>query len=91
MRQFWQSMEEPDQAALLRMSLGELSGYPELAVFHTTEVIGRAVSRLEAVLRDGVRRGEVQPIDVRTDRLHACLQNQVGNLCCAGRAVERGG
>jgi AcrR family transcriptional regulator len=66
MRQFWRSMEEPDQAALLRMSLSELSGYPELAVFHATEVIGRAVSRLEAVLRDGVRRGEVEPIDVRT-------------------------
>jgi AcrR family transcriptional regulator len=26
MRQFWRSMEEPDQAALLRMSLSELSG-----------------------------------------------------------------
>jgi TetR/AcrR family transcriptional regulator len=66
MRQFWRSMEEPEQAALLRMSLSELSGYPELAVFHASEVIGRAVSRLEAVLRDGVRRGEVQLIDVRT-------------------------
>ena len=66
MRQFWRSMEEPDQAALLRMSLSELSGYPELAVFHATEVIARAVSRLEDVLRDGVRRGEVQPMDVRT-------------------------
>ena len=66
MRQFWRSMEEPEQAALLRMSLSELSGYPELAVFHASEVIGRAVSRLEAVLRDGVRRGEVQPVDVRT-------------------------
>jgi AcrR family transcriptional regulator len=65
-RQFWRSMEEPDQAALLRMSLSELSWYPELAVFHASEVIGRAVTRLEAVLRDGVRRGEVQSIDVRT-------------------------
>jgi AcrR family transcriptional regulator len=65
-RQFWRSMEEPDQATLLRMSLGELSGYPELAVFHASEVIGRAVSHLEAVLRDGVRRGEIHPTDVRT-------------------------
>ena len=66
MRHFWRSMEEPDQAALLRMSLSDLSGYPELAVFHATEVIGRAVSRLEDVLREGVRRGEAQPIDVRS-------------------------
>jgi AcrR family transcriptional regulator len=66
LRHFWESMEEPDQAALLRLSLSELPEYPDLAVFHSTEVIGRAVTRLEAVLREGVRRGEVKPIDVRT-------------------------
>jgi TetR/AcrR family transcriptional regulator len=66
MRQFWRTMEEPDQAALLSLSLGELSGYPELAVFHTTEVIGRAVGRLEAMLSEGIRRGEIRLLDVRT-------------------------
>jgi len=66
MRQFWRTMEEPDQAALLRLSLSELSGYPELAVFHATEVIGRTVGRLEAVLSEGARRGEIHPLDVRT-------------------------
>jgi TetR/AcrR family transcriptional regulator len=66
MRQFWQTMEEPDQAALLRLSLGELSAFPELAVFHTTEVIGRAVARLEVMLSEGVRRGEIHLLDVRT-------------------------
>jgi AcrR family transcriptional regulator len=65
-RQFWRTMEEPDQAALLRLSLGELSAFPELAVFHTTEVIGRAVGRLEALLTEGVRRGEIPLCDVRT-------------------------
>ncbi len=66
MRQFWQAMEEPDQAALLRLSLSELSGYPELAVFHATEVIGRAAGRLESVLGEGARRGEIHPMDIRT-------------------------
>ena len=66
MRQFWQAMEEPDQAALLHLSLSELNRYPELAVFHATEVIGRAVSRLEDVLGEGVRRGEIHPVDIRT-------------------------
>jgi AcrR family transcriptional regulator len=66
MRQFWRAMEEPDQAALLRLSLSELSGYPELAVFHATEVIGRAVGRLEGVLGEGARRGEIHPMDIRT-------------------------
>jgi AcrR family transcriptional regulator len=65
-RQFWRTMEEPDQAALLRLSLGELSAFPELAVFHTTEVIGRAVGRLEALLTEGIRRGEIQLCDVHT-------------------------
>jgi AcrR family transcriptional regulator len=65
-RHFWRSMEEPDQAALLRLSLSELSGYPELAVFHATEVIGGAVGRLEAVLSEGARRGEVDSVDIRT-------------------------
>jgi TetR/AcrR family transcriptional regulator len=66
MRQFWRAMEEPDHAALLRWSLSELPGYPELAVFHTSEVIGRAGGRLEAVLGDGARRGEIHPGDIRT-------------------------
>jgi AcrR family transcriptional regulator len=66
MRHFWQAMEEPDQAALLRLSLSELGGYPELAVFHATEVIGRAVGRLEGVLGEGARRGEIHPVDIRT-------------------------
>jgi AcrR family transcriptional regulator len=66
MRHFWRTMAEPDQAALLRLSLGELSGFPELAVFHTTEVIGRAVGRLETMLSEGARRGEIHLPDVRT-------------------------
>ena len=66
MRHFWRAMEEPDQAALLRLSLSELSGYPELAVFHATEVIGRAGGRLEAVLGEGAQRGEIHPVDIRT-------------------------
>jgi AefR-like transcriptional repressor, C-terminal domain len=66
MRRFWRTMEEPDQAALLRLSLGELSGFPELAVFHTTEMFGRAVGRLETMLSEGARRGEIHRPDVRT-------------------------
>lgn len=66
MRHFWRTMEQPDQAALLRLSLGELAGFPELAVFHTTEVIARAVGRLEAMLSEAARLGEIRPLEVRT-------------------------
>ena len=65
MRQFWRAMEQEDQAALLRLSLSELVGYPELAVFHATEVIGRAVGRLEGMLGEGARRGEIHAVDIR--------------------------
>ncbi|HTO74202.1 MAG TPA: TetR/AcrR family transcriptional regulator [Gemmatimonadales bacterium] len=65
MRQFWRAMETQDQATLLRLSLSELSEYPELAVFHTTEVIVRAVGRLEGILSEGVRRGEIHLGDIR--------------------------
>jgi AcrR family transcriptional regulator len=65
-RQFWRAMEGREEAALLRLSLSELPGYPELAVFHATEVIGRAVGRLESMLGEGVRRGEIRLPDIRT-------------------------
>jgi hypothetical protein len=35
-------------------------------VFHTTEVTGRAIGRLEAMLSEGVRSGEIPLLDVRT-------------------------
>lgn len=64
-REFWGTMTQPEQAALLRLSLGELSTFPELAVFHATEVIGRAITRLEGMLTEATRRGEIRPRDIR--------------------------
>ena len=57
-RWFWQTMDEPEYAALLRLSMVELTRFPELAVFHATEVTGRAVRQLERTLADGVAQGE---------------------------------
>lgn len=65
-RQFWRTMAEPEHGALLRLSVGELSAFPELAVFHTTEVVGQTANRVEALLVEGVQRGELRPHDVRT-------------------------
>ena len=66
LQQILRTIEEPEQAALLRLSLGELSAFPELAVFHSTEMIGRTVARLEVMLNEGIRRGEIHRCDVRT-------------------------
>ncbi|HET9512495.1 MAG TPA: TetR/AcrR family transcriptional regulator [Gemmatimonadales bacterium] len=65
-RDFWRTMDDPEQSAMLRLAIAELPDFPELAVFHTTEVIGRSVSRLERILTDGSVRGEFRIHDART-------------------------
>lgn len=62
---FWRTMDQSTQAALLRLSVGELHRFPELAVFHTVEVLGRAAHKLEKILVDSVRTGEWQFSDPR--------------------------
>lgn len=62
---FWRSMERPEQEALLRLSMSELHGFPELAILHTTEVIERALTRIERILRDGIRDEQLRIRDVR--------------------------
>ena len=62
---FWRTMEEPSQAALLRLSVGELQRFPELAVFHATEVVGRAAHKLERILVESVHEGEFRVADPR--------------------------
>ncbi len=64
--EFWRAMERPDHLALLRLSMGELPGFPELALFHTTEVIGRSAARLERTLARGMARGQLRMADPRT-------------------------
>lgn len=64
-RRFWRSMDQPGHAALLQLSVGELPRFPELALFHATEVLGRAASRLERTLTDGVAGGEFRIPDPR--------------------------
>jgi TetR/AcrR family transcriptional regulator len=64
-RRFWTSMERPGQAAMLRISIGELPRFPELAIFHATEVLGRAARALERTLHDGAARGEFRSTDTR--------------------------
>jgi TetR/AcrR family transcriptional regulator len=74
-REFWRAMREPDRGALLRLSISELHQFPELALFHSTEVIGRAVQRLESMLEEAARRGEIRLPDTRTAArvIHAAL------------------
>ena len=64
-RRYWTTMEQPELAAIVRLIIGELPRFPELAVFHATEALERFVRTLERIIERGVARGELRPVDSR--------------------------
>ena len=64
-RGYWTTMERPEIAAVVRLVIGELPRFPELAVFHATEALERFVRALERIIERGVARGELRPVDTR--------------------------
>ena len=64
-RRYWTTMEQPELAAIVRLIIGELPRFPELAVFHATEALERFVRTLERIIERGIARGELRPVDSR--------------------------
>jgi len=64
-RRYWATMEQPELAAIVRLVIGEMPRFPELAVFHATEALERFVRTLERIIERGVARGELRPVDKR--------------------------
>ena len=64
-RHYWTTMERPELAAIVRLAIGELPRFPELAVFHATEALERFVRTLERIIEGGIARGELRPVDAR--------------------------
>lgn len=64
-RRYWTTMERPELATVVRMIIGELPRFPELAVFHATEALERFVRTLERIIERGIARGELRPVDAR--------------------------
>ena len=64
-RRYWTTMERPEMAAIVRLIIGELPRFPELAVFHASEALERFVRTLERIIHAGIARGELRPVDVR--------------------------
>jgi TetR/AcrR family transcriptional regulator len=64
-RRYWTTMERPELAATVRLAIGELPRFPELAVFHATEALERFVRALERIIEGGIARGELRPVDAR--------------------------
>ena len=65
-QRYWRTMERPGPIAIVRLAIGELPRFPELAAFHASERLERLVRLLEQIIRDGTARGELRPAaDVR--------------------------
>jgi AcrR family transcriptional regulator len=62
---YWRTMSRPELAAIVRLVLGELPRFPELAVLHATETLERFLRMLERVIETGIARGELEPTDAR--------------------------
>jgi TetR/AcrR family transcriptional regulator len=64
-QRYWSAMERPELLAILRLVVGELPRFPELALFHATESLERLVRTLERIIEGGIARGELRAVDVR--------------------------
>ena len=64
-RRYWSAMERPELLAVLRLVVGELPRFPELAVFHATESLERLARSLERIIEAGIARGELRAVDVK--------------------------
>lgn len=64
-RSYWAMMERPSLVEVLRLAIGELPRFPELAVFYVTETLERSVHTLQRIIEGGIARGELRPHDAR--------------------------
>ena len=64
-RKYWTTMERPELVAIVRLVIGEMPRFPELAVFYATETLEQFVRALERIIDSGVARGELRPVDPR--------------------------
>lgn len=62
---YWRVMERPELTEVLRLAIGELHRFPELAVFYVTETLERSFRTLERIIAGGIARGELRPHDAR--------------------------
>ena len=64
-KRYWAMMERPELAEVLRLAIGELPRFPELAVFYVTETLERSFRTLEHIIDGGIARGELRPQNAR--------------------------
>jgi AcrR family transcriptional regulator len=63
MEQFWDLASTPSYMTIYRIVTGEIHLFPDLADFYFQEVVIRARSMVERIIRRGIDRGEFRPIE----------------------------
>lgn len=58
-----QVLETPRLIAIPRLVIAEARTFPELALFYRREVVDRGLGLVEGILRRGIERGELRPVD----------------------------
>ena len=49
-RRYWTTMEQPELVAIVRLVIGEMPRFPELAVFYATETLEHSLGTLERII-----------------------------------------
>ncbi|HVE79573.1 MAG TPA: TetR/AcrR family transcriptional regulator [Gemmatimonadaceae bacterium] len=61
----WEQMTRSEFAAAHRLTLGEGAAFPELAHLYASELVARALGRVEEIIREGVAHGEFRELEPR--------------------------
>lgn len=63
LRAHWESISRAESAGWMRLIVGELHRFPDLAEFYSREVIERSWGILSKIIERGIARGEFRPLD----------------------------
>jgi AcrR family transcriptional regulator len=63
LRTHWLSISHDSSAGWMRLIIGELHRFPDLAGFYSREVISRSWSILSGIILRGIAAGEFRPVD----------------------------
>jgi TetR/AcrR family transcriptional regulator len=64
MHAWWERIGMTAASGITKLVMGEAGMFPELAAFYQEEVIGPGHDLLKRILKRGIDRGEIRPIDV---------------------------
>ncbi|MDE2427192.1 MAG: TetR/AcrR family transcriptional regulator [Burkholderiales bacterium] len=67
MTTWWRSVADTKLSGLPKLMIAEAGNFPELARFYQEEVITRGEKMVATMLKRGMERGEIRPVDLEVD------------------------